>query len=81
MARIVHRQADGVCVFLFGCGNDRFRGLAQPQVDDLHARVTQDAGNHLDAAIVPVKPEFGQHDSDRSVVHRGFDHQKIAVST
>ena len=82
MAGVVHRQPDRVGVLLLGRGDDRRRGLAEAEVDDLHARVAQDAGDDLDPAVVAVEPELGQDDPDgvlRGVV--GVGHQTIACST
>ena len=41
-------------------------GLAQAEIDDLHAGVTEDAGDDLDAAIVAVEAELRQHHDEWS---------------
>ena len=45
----------------------RVGGLAQPEVDDLHARVAEDARHDLQPAVVTVEAQLGQDDADRSV--------------
>ena len=79
----MHRQADGVSVLFLGSGHDRRGGLAQAEIDDLHAGVAQDAGDDLDAAVVAVEAELRQHDANgRLPGVGGFDgHQTIACST
>ena len=79
----MHRQADGVSVLFLGGGHDRCCGLAQAEIDDLHAGVTEDAGDDLDAAIVAVEAELRQHDANSRLPGiGGFDgHQTIACST
>ncbi len=79
----MHRQADGVSVLFLGGGHDRRSGLAQAEVDDLHAGVTENAGDDLDAAVVAVEAELRQHHANgRLLCVGGFDsHQTIACST
>ena len=76
VAGVVHGEAHGVGVLFFGRGHDGLGGLAQAQVDDLHACVAQDAGDHLDATVVAVQPQLGQDDPNLVV-----SHQTIAFST
>ena len=64
---VVHRQADRVGVLLLDRGYHGFGGLAQAQVDDLHAGVAQHAGHHLESPVVAVEAEFGQHHPDGDV--------------
>ena len=60
----MHGEPDHVGVLLLGRGHDAVGGLAQPQVDDLHARVAQHPGHHFDAAVVAVEAELGQQGPD-----------------
>ena len=62
---LLHRQADHVGVLLLDRGDHGLGGLAQTQVDDLHAPVAQHAGHHFEAPVVAVEAEFGQHHPDR----------------
>ena len=67
MSRIVHRQPDHVGVLLLDRDDHGLGGLAQTQVDDLHAPIAQHAGHHFEAPVVAVEAEFGQHHPDRGV--------------
>ena len=78
MSCVVHGDADHVGVLLFDRGNDVVGGLAEPQVDDLHARIAEHSCHHLEPAIVAVQPQFGENHPDREA---GVDHQATAVST
>ena len=50
---------------LVGDGADHGLGrLPQAGVDDVHAGVAQGPGHDLDAAIMAVEPDLGQHDAD-----------------
>src|SRR5262249_43167133 len=51
---------------LVGDGADDGLGrLPESGVDDVHAGVAEGAGDHLDAAVVAVEADLGQHDADR----------------
>ena len=56
-------QAHRVRILLERGFGDLARGLEQPGVDDLEARVAQRPGDHLGAAIVPVQAGLGDHDA------------------
>ena len=58
------RQADDVRVLLEGRGDDLLRGLVQTCVDDFHAGVTQRVRDHFRPTVVPVKPGFGDDDTN-----------------
>ena len=60
---VVHRDADDVDVLVARDGGDGLGRLPQARVDHLHARVTQRAGDDLDAAVVTVEPDLGDEDS------------------
>ena len=57
-------DADPVDVLLDGGLDDHRRGLVQPGVDHLDARVPERPGDHLDAAVVPVEADLGGEDPD-----------------
>ena len=57
-----HRQPDRVDVLVDGGGGDGLGRLEQAGVDDLVAGVAQDAGDDLDAAVVPVEADLGDQD-------------------
>ena len=63
------QQADAQPVgVLVGHGaHDRFGRLPQPGVDDVKARVAQGPRHDLDAAIVAVEADLGEHDSQREL--------------
>src|SRR5229473_5424474 len=65
-----NREADDVDVFLDGGGGDHLRGLAQAGVDDLHAGVTEGAGDNFCAAVVAIQPRLGNQHSDFLFRHR-----------
>src|SRR6476659_4210445 len=60
------RQPDGVGVLLDDGLDDLLRGLVQPGVDHLHARVAQGARDDLRAAVVTVEPRLRHDHSDFS---------------
>src|SRR5262245_43698507 len=64
---VVHREPDDVDVLLERCGRDVLGRLAEPAVDDLHARVPQDPGDDLDAAVVPVEADLGDEHPPHAV--------------
>src|SRR5262249_32018908 len=57
-------KADHVDVFLKRCVDHHFRGLPQAGVDNFHAGIAQSTGDYLGAAIVAVKPGFGDQNAD-----------------
>jgi hypothetical protein len=54
------------------------RRLSKPRVDDLEAGVAERPGDHLDAAVVAVEPDLGEHDAQGLDPRRG--RQMIAFS-
>ena len=64
VAGVVHGQANGIGIFLLGCGDDAVGGLTQSEVDDLHPGVAQNAGDNLDATVVTVEAQLRQDDAD-----------------
>ena len=74
----MHRDSDHVGVLLLNRVEDAPGGLTEPQVDDLHARIAEHAGHHLEATVVAVKTQLGEHHPDRK---SGTDHHTTAVST
>ena len=76
MAGVVHRQANGIGIFLLGGSHDAVGGLTQSEVNDLHACISQNSSNHLDATVVPVEAKLGQDYADLGLVA-----QMIAFST
>jgi hypothetical protein len=70
VAAVVHGDADEVGVLLLGGGHDGLGGLAQAEVDDLGAGVSQHAGDDLQSPVVAVEAELGQHDAHRPPVGR-----------
>ena len=79
-----HRQADGVDVFVDGGGSNGRGGLEQAGVDDLVAGVAQDAGDHLDAAVVTVEADLGDEDAlrdHRRAIRSPSDCRHFDVST
>src|SRR6478672_13967724 len=64
---VVHRDADDIDVLVARDRGDGLGRLAEPAVDDLHARVAQRARHHLDAAVVAVEPDLGdEHPAARA---------------
>ena len=81
MARVVHRKADGVGIFLFDHGDDVVDALTQPEVDHLTARIAQQTGDDTEPPVVTVEAELGQYDAKRWRVARLARHQNTAGST
>ena len=63
-----HRQADGVDVLVDRRRGDGLGRLEQAGVDHLEPGVTQDPGDHLDAAVVAVEADLG--DEHAPLFHR-----------
>src|SRR5712691_817916 len=59
------RQADDLRVLLQSRVDDHLRRLTQAGVDHLVAGVPQGAGDDLDASVVTVQADLGEHDPDR----------------
>src|SRR5947199_185907 len=56
-------KTDHVHVFLHGGRGDHLRGLMQPGIDDLHARIAERRGDDLGATIVAVEAGLGNENS------------------
>ena len=54
-------QTQPVGVFVSDGANHGLGRLPQPGVDDVHAGVAERAGDHLDAAVVAIEPDFGEN--------------------
>ncbi len=57
-------EAQPVGVLVGDGADDGLRRLPQAGVDDVHAGVAQGAGHDLDAAVVAVQADLGEHDAD-----------------
>ena len=57
-------EAEPVGVLVGDGADDGLRRLPQAGVDDVHAGVAQGAGHDLDAAVVAVEADLGEHDAD-----------------
>ena len=66
------RQPDGVGVFLDRRLDDLLGRLVQPGVDDFEAGVAQSASDHLGAAVMPVEPGLGDHNTIRTFHGDGY---------
>jgi len=58
-------EAEPVGVLVGDGADDGLRRLPQAGVDDVHPGVAQGAGHDLDAAVVAVEADLGEHDADR----------------
>src|SRR5258705_4437266 len=70
-------EPDRVGVLLHGGAHDLPRGVVQPRVDGLEARVPEGARHDLGASIVPVEPRLGHHHSDLPLRHVAPRYAKI----
>src|SRR5262249_4797798 len=56
-------QSEPIGVFVGDSAHNSFGDLPKPSVDHMHAGVAQRPRHDLDAAIVAVEPDLGEHDA------------------
>src|ERR1700693_3580644 len=62
-----YRKSHDIDVFVHRTARNCFGRLKEPEVDHLHARISQQPGDDVDPAIVPVKADLG---NEYSQTHR-----------
>jgi hypothetical protein len=62
-------DTDGIHIFLERRGSDLFGSLAEPTVDDFHARVAQGTCHNLRSTVVAIQTGFGNQDAKATVRH------------
>ena len=74
-------EAEPVGVLVGDGADDGLGRLPQAGVDDVHAGVAQGAGHDLDAAVVAVEADLGEHDADGgSRGHQAFLERVLGLS-